>query len=93
MNVQVYLILPIPNLRGNYPIACSGKPNPSSLLVYSLRIRGGRIRSHRNSPYPPTWLMDTGNIQHMIIIFIIPTKTAFGHHDTDGKFCVDNTGK
>ena len=23
------LLLPIPNLRGNHPIACSGKPNPS----------------------------------------------------------------
>ena len=26
---KVYLLLPIPNLRGNHPIACSGKPNPS----------------------------------------------------------------
>ena len=25
---QAYLPLPIPNLRGNYPISCSGKPNP-----------------------------------------------------------------
>ena len=30
MKIQkVYLLLPIPNLRGNHPIACSGKPNPS----------------------------------------------------------------
>ena len=26
---KVYLLLPIPNLRGYHPIACSGKPNPS----------------------------------------------------------------
>ena len=26
---KVYLLLPVPNLRGYYPIACSGKPNPS----------------------------------------------------------------
>ena len=26
---KVYLPLPIPNLRGYHPIACSGKPNPS----------------------------------------------------------------
>ena len=26
---QLYLLLPIPKLRGNHPIACSGKPNPS----------------------------------------------------------------
>ena len=25
---KVYLLLPIPNLRGYHPIACSGKPNP-----------------------------------------------------------------
>ena len=46
---QVYLLLPISNLRGNHPIACSSKPNlskrQSHLHMYcrclALRTRGG----------------------------------------------------
>ena len=39
-----YRLLPIPNLRGNHPIACSGKPNPSKRRqsCLALRTRGGR---------------------------------------------------
>ena len=41
-----------------------------SLRYPALRTRGGRLAllSHRNSPYPPKWLMDTGQHAHMTII-------------------------
>ena len=45
---EIQLLLPIPNLRGNHPIACSGKSNPSKRQSHlhlrrclALRPRGG----------------------------------------------------
>ena len=36
MKTRVYLPLPIPNLWGNHPITCSGKPNPSKRQGHQL---------------------------------------------------------
>ena len=46
---SIGLLLLIPNLRGDHPIACSGKPNlgklkaePPAFRCLALRTRGGR---------------------------------------------------
>lgn len=47
----VYILLPVPKLRGNHPIACSGKHNPSKVepltvgtcIYLALRNRGGYV--------------------------------------------------
>ena len=45
MKIQkVYLLLPIPNLRGYHPIACSGKPNPSNRQSHLRRCLALRTR-------------------------------------------------
>ena len=38
---KVYLLLSIPNLRGNYPTACSGKPKPSKRQSHLVTVEVG----------------------------------------------------